>query len=262
MRLGIISGHTKEDFERARDMGLGFVELRTAAGGDADSLMGAVPDILGYIGETGVAAGVVAHRDADALDAAGRINERSLEETVKLIDVCALLECPVISLGCGRADGVSLLRNAENAVRYFSLVSGYAAEKGVRAAVHNDGGNNFIHSDPAWELVLGEAQELYIDYSPAQATYRGQDCLFQTAKWGGRFAHVRLGGVLRVAGESFNAPAGLDAINWGAFMACLYGSGYAGGLSVEPPRGIWSGSLGAWGVEYTVGYFKRMIFQG
>lgn len=263
MRLGIVSDWTKEGFERAAGKGLAFVELCAGADKDMDDFIALIPNILSYMSETGVTVGAIDRAGAEKVDGDGRIIEKELENTVKLIDACELLECPVVSVGCNYVEGVSLLKNVQNAARFFELIARYACEKGVKASVYNSGFNNFVHSDPVWELILGDIPELYISYDPSNAIYRGQDYLAQAAKWGGRFAHVRLSGSLNIGGKRFDSPpAGLDGTNWGAFVACLYRRGYQGGLSIGQSSEAWSGELGEWGADYAVDYFKRMVFPG
>jgi hypothetical protein len=57
-------------------------------------------------------------------------------------------------------------------------------------------------------------------------------------------------------------PAGLDQINWPALIALLYVKRYNGGLSIEPHSGVWQDGLGAWGVDYTINYFKPLLYPG
>jgi sugar phosphate isomerase/epimerase len=82
----------------------------------------------------------------------------------------------------------------------------------------------------------------------------------ETQKWGERFAHVHIKGVLQVNGERVDdPPAGMDQTNWGAFMALLYQKGYDAGLSIEPHSEIWKGELGEKGIRFTIDFIKKMI---
>jgi sugar phosphate isomerase/epimerase len=55
-------------------------------------------------------------------------------------------------------------------------------------------------------------------------------------------------------------PAGLDQINWGAFMGVLYKVGYDGNLSIEPHSSTWFGKLADPGVAFTVKHMSQFIF--
>ena len=44
-------------------------------------------------------------------------------------------------------------------------------------------------------------------------------------------------------------------------MAVLYAQGYSGGLSIEPHSPTWEGELLERGLDYTVKYFKRLLFR-
>ena len=79
--------------------------------------------------------------------------------------------------------------------------------------------------------------------------------------WGERFIHVHLKGSLVIGGERYDdPPAGLDQTNWGAFLAILHAKGYEGGLSIEPHSQNWRGELGEKGIDYTIRYFRTLMF--
>nr|WP_300830716.1 hypothetical protein [uncultured Acetatifactor sp.] len=54
-------------------------------------------------------------------------------------------------------------------------------------------------------------------------------------------------------------PAGMDMINWGAFLSILYAKGYQEGLSIEPHSDNWKGELGDKGVDYTIDFIQKLI---
>ncbi len=56
-----------------------------------------------------------------------------------------------------------------------------------------------------------------------------------------------------------NPPAGLDAINWRAFMAILYKHHYDGMLSIEPHSSTWRGELGERGVKFTIDFIRSLM---
>ena len=56
-----------------------------------------------------------------------------------------------------------------------------------------------------------------------------------------------------------NPPAGLDVINWRAFMAILYKHHYDGMLSIEPHSSTWRGELGEKGVKFTIEYIRSLM---
>ncbi|MGB4471994.1 MAG: sugar phosphate isomerase/epimerase, partial [Limnochordia bacterium] len=114
----------------------------------------------------------------------------------------------------------------------------------------------------SWELVLGHLPEVGIKYDPSHCVYDGGDYLQETRDWGKRFYHIHLKGSLQIDGQRYDdPPAGMDQTNWGAFMAVLYAQGYSGGLSIEPHSPTWEGELLERGLDYTVKYFKRLLFR-
>ena len=44
-------------------------------------------------------------------------------------------------------------------------------------------------------------------------------------------------------------------------MSILYAKGYDGGLSIEPYSKTWQGTRGEKGIDYTIEYFKKLIFN-
>jgi sugar phosphate isomerase/epimerase len=107
---------------------------------------------------------------------------------------------------------------------------------------------------------LGHLPDLFIKYDTSHSVYDNGDYLLETKKWGHRFAHVHIKGSLIVGGERYDdPPAGMDQINWGAFISALYRAGYDGTLSIEPHSETWKGELGEKGVNYTIRYMKNLL---
>ena len=147
------------------------------------------------------------------------------------------------------------------AVEYFRKLIDHAKPYGIKIAVYNCRWNNFVCDDMAWTMILGELPELYIKYDTSHCICYKGDYMAETMKWGERFAHVHIKGVVTVNGERVDdPPAGLDNTNWGGFLALLYLKGYDGGLSIEPHSETWKGELGEKGVKYTIGYIRKMVF--
>lgn len=191
----------------------------------------------------------------------GMLNEDELKIEFKLIDACESLKAPVYITGCNYLESFSYYENITFAIKYFEKLLQYGKSKKIKIATYNCRWNNFIHSDPSWNLVHGYLKDLYIKYDTSHCIYSGGNYLDETKKWGNRFAHVHIKGALLVDGKRYDdPPAGLDQTDWASFIGMLYSIGYDGILSIEPHSPFWKGELGNKGIDYTIKYISKFLF--
>lgn len=265
MKLGIISySFERESFEKVKALGLDFVEFCVNA--DADNRyaeFGArAAEIKKNLDELGLFTGSVGRWAGKKTLPDGSVNEAERIADHTLIEAAATLGCGVYVLGVDYVEELSLYENYTCAINYLSELIEFAKPFGIKIATCNCHWGNFIHSDPAWSVIHGHLNDLWIKYDPSHSVYaNGENYLSEMKKWGKRFAHVHIKGSLQIDGERFDdPPAGLDGTNWGAFMAVLYANGYDGTLSIEPHSPVWQGELGDKGVEYTIKYIRSLMF--
>lgn len=262
MQLGIIIGCDRKDFEYARAHGLSFLEICWNIGNDCDELRARADEFNALTKETGVYIGSIGRWGTDKLDKDGKIIEQELKNSYTLIDLCADIGCKVFNTGVNFVDGLSAYENVSAAISFLQKLVDYGSAKGVKIATYNCRWNNFIVDPCYWQLIHGHISELGIKYDPTHCINDGSgDYLGEAADWGDRFYHVHIKGTINVNGKHIDdPPAGLDMINWGAFMGILYQKRYDGTLAIEPHSGTWCGELGEFGVCCTVDYMKKLIF--
>lgn len=257
MKLGMITWIEEEDFKKAKQRGLEFVEL-DVNNRDAQFLA-KLDEIERFSNKYEMPVGAVGRWGSDRITADG-INETELMLEYSLIDAAAKLNAPVYITGCNFVEELSYLENCQYAVSYFEKLIAYAKNLGIRVATYNCRWNNFVCDDMAWTMIHGYLKELYIKYDTSHCIYDGGDYLAETTKWGKRFAHVHIKGSLSVDGKRVDdPPAGLDQTDWGTFLGLLYAAGYDGGLSIEPHSEIWKGELGEKGIDHTIAYMRRLM---
>jgi len=255
--LGIISWIGEQDFKKAKDRGLAFVELDV--NDRAQEFLEHVDEVAKYSAKYEMPVAALGRWGSDRIDKDG-IREEELSLEYQLIDAAEKLGCPVYITGCNYVEGLSYYENCSHAIAYFSKLIARGKEKGVKIAVYNCRWNNFVCTPMAYQVILGHLKDLYIKYDPSHCIYDGGDYLQEAAEWGDRFAHVHLKGSLLVDGKRYDdPPAGLDQTNWGAFLAILYAKRYQGVLSIEPHSANWRDELGEKGIDYTIRYFRNLL---
>jgi len=259
MNLGIISyNYYESGIKGVKDLGLDYVEF--CINEEAEKFLKEVPNLKNNLVKYGVKVASIGRWGTTRIDKNGLVLEE-LEVSYRLIDACETLGAPVFVCGCNYVDELSYYDNLTLAIKYFKALIDYASPKGVKIAVYNCRWNNFICTDETWRIVLGHLPELGIKYDPSHCVYDGGNYLEEINKWGERFYHFHLKGSLYINNQRVDdPPAGLDMTNWPAVMGLLYAKGYQGILSIEPHSSTWTGELGAKGVEYTINYFKQLIF--
>ncbi|MFC4777020.1 sugar phosphate isomerase/epimerase family protein [Paenibacillus sp. GCM10023252] len=262
MKLGIIAARQTESFDEARELGLQFVEFTCNVSDDLTPFFSSIPELRAASERTGVAVGSIGRWGPDRIAADGTVIEEELQMSYALIDAAVELQCPVFVCGCNYVEERSYYENVTSAIHFFNLLIAYGEQKGVRIATYNCHWNSFVVDNQAWSLIHGHLPKLGIKYDPSHARYAGQDYLKEARDWGSRFLHVHLKGSVIIDGKRFDdPPAGLDQTDWPTFIAVLYGSGYEGGLSIEPHSQVWKGELGQKGIQYTIGYMKPFLLS-
>lgn len=264
MKLGIISGATtKEELQALKDRGLEFVEYCVNFN-DNDNHVEFTQNaekLADTCKEVGIEVGSVGRWGGYAILPDGSLNPAELKANQLLIEAAKKLGSPVFCTGCNYVEELSLFENYSSAINHFSKLIEFGKEHGVKIATVNCHWNNYVHSDPAWSVIHGHLNDLYIKYDPSHAIYAHGDYRQEMVKWGERFAHVHIKGSLLVDGQRVDdPPAGLDGTNWGEFMGLLYSKGYDKTLSIEPHSSVWHGDLGTKGTDYTIKLMKTLIF--
>ncbi len=264
MKLGIIENWDENGFRHAKALGLDAVEFTYNGGNDPDKLLEMVPDIRTWTIRYEIEVGSIGRWGENKFDNDGNLIEAVLQDNLKLIDVCAALECPVFVTGVNWVDGKSFEENCANAVAYLTRVNDYAKEKGVKVAVYNCDWSNFVRDPRTWAEVLTRVPGVGIKYDPSHCINVGSGrYLEEIAAWGDKIYHFHIKGTLNVDGEHVDdPPAGLDMINWRAVMGLLYAKRYDGMLSIEPHSHTWTDDLGEWGIRLTAAYIKPMVYGG
>lgn len=258
MKLGMITWIEESDFQRAKEKGLEFVELDV--NNRAEEFLEHLEDIREYSKKYEMPVGAVGRWGSDRITAEG-INQEELELECRLIDAAAKLDTKVYITGCNYVETLSYLENCQYAVAYFEKLIAHGEQYGIKIATYNCRWNNFVCNDMAWTMIHGYLKKLYIKYDTSHCIYDGGDYLKETEEWGERFAHVHIKGSLQIDGRRVDdPPAGLDQTDWGSFMALLYAKGYDAGLSIEPHSEIWRDEIGEKGIDYTIGYMRKLIF--
>ncbi|TAH62940.1 MAG: sugar phosphate isomerase/epimerase [Anaerolineaceae bacterium] len=264
MKLGIIANFNQEIFceevfRSTKEKELEFLEFCINVGNDVNAYINETSKLQVYLNKYSLKVGSVGRWGTNRILEDGSINPIELEAEKSLIRWCHEIGCDVYVTGCNYVDDLSLYENCTGAIRYFEELIACGKENGVKIAVYNCRWNNFVHSDPTWSIILGHLPDLYIKYDTSHSVYDKGDYLLETKKWGHRFAHAHIKGSLIIGGERYDdPPAGLDQINWGAFISTLYRAGYDGNLSIEPHSATWKGELGEKGLNYTIRYMKNL----
>lgn len=258
MELGIISWFSEEDFKRAKEKGMQFIELDI---NEHDQMFfDGFDTIKPLIEKYQMPVKALGRWGTYRLDENGIIEEELAIEC-KLIEACEKLDCGIYMAGCNYVESKSFYENCMLAADYLQKLVDHGKKHNVKIAVYNCRWNgNFVCEDKAWSVVLNKVKDLYIKYDTSHCIYAGGDYLKEARDWGDRFLHVHIKGALVIDGERYDdPPAGLDQTDWRSFMAILYAKGYDGGLSIEPHSANWNGELGERGVNYTIRFIRDLM---
>lgn len=299
MKLGIIMPPAPESFEKAREMGLDFVEFDCNPpeffGQPASALLEKKEALKAASESTGVEVGAVGRWASHILDEKGEVIPQEWEEVKNVIDFGGYLGAKHYLCSVAYVKELSYYKNITAAIKVLRQIVAYAKERGMQTAIVNClMGDNYIRTPEQWKLVLDEVPGLGIKYDPSHSfVHGGQKGLYleEGLEWGAHFTYCHIKGVIQ-RGDSDevqmwktmgflkahpelkdellpkifggnnhydNPPAGIDVINWRAFFAILYKYGYDGYLAIEPHSATWQGEKGDKGVRYTIKYIRDLM---
>ncbi len=260
MYLGIINGWEDGHIKAVHDKGLKWVEFCLNHNYDSAEVLAQADRIAESCKKYDVRVGSIGRWGMTRLNEKGEPIPEALAHDRNCIDLASKLGCPVFNLGVNPVEGFTFMQNCDAAIKYLTLILDYAKYKNVKIGIYNCDWANFIYDDKSWSVVLGRLPELGIKYDTSHCMGRCGDYMAEIDKWGDRFYHVHIKGSLYVGGRRYDdPPAGLDDVNWGAVMAMLYIKKYNGMLSIEPHSHNWRGTVGQWGIEYTIRHITPMV---
>ncbi len=299
MKLGIIMPPKPESFDRAKELGLDFVEFDCNPtdffGVPTADLLAAKDELKAASERTGVEVGAVGRWASHILDENGNVVQEEWENVKSVIDFGAHLGAKHYLCSCNYVQGISYYKNITAAIQVLNDIVAYAKDHGMETAIVNCMmGDNYIRTPEQWKLVLSEVPGLGIKYDPSHSFVHGGEkgaYLTEGLEWGAHFKYCHVKGVIQ-RGDSHeaehwalrdiivkhpelkdelmpggfggdpdydNPPAGIDVINWRAFFAILYKYGYDGYLAIEPHSPTWTGEKGEKGVKYTIKYIRDLM---
>lgn len=299
MKLGMIFPCEESSFDRAKELGLDFVEFDLNHPDywgvviDKD-IMPKVDGIVSKIKETGVFVGAVGRWGSQVIDENGGIIESELNEVKRCIDFCEIVGCENYLVSVNYVKSLTYYKNITASIKYLNVVVEYAKSKNTTVSIVNCMmGGNYIRTPEQWKLVLDEVPGLKIKYDPSHSFVHGGEngaYMEESLLYGDRFGYIHIKGVVQTGdsdeeaswerfalarkhpelkdelmSEGFthnnydNPPAGLDAINWRGFFGAIYKHGYDGLLSIEPHSPAWYGEKGEKGVKYTINYIRSLM---
>ena len=261
MRLGIIqNNYSAEGFDIVKNTDLKFIEICCNFDNEVDALVTAKEQIKSEIARTGIYVSSIG-RWNHSLNINGKIDDEKAKSYYNLLDTAIEIGAKTFVCGVNYDESVSLYKNYQNAISFFSALI-KRADGRIKIAVQNCSWNNFIVSPKEWEVVLGELPSLMIKYDASHAYNRNEDYLGQLNDWCDRVAHIHIKGTTHAGQKAVaDPPAGMDDIMWRPLFSILYSNGYDGDLSIEPHSKIWKGELGAAGVTFTIDFIKQFILK-
>lgn len=260
MILSIINGWDEAHFKAVAEKGLKGVEFCINYYNDSAAVLAQADAIKGYSQQYGVKVVSIGRWGMERLNENGEPIAEAMQHDRNLVDLAAVVGCPVYNVGMNRVEGLSYYDNCQKGIAYLADLIAYAEAKGVNIAMYNCDWANFVYEDKAWNIFLGALPTLGIKYDPSHCMNRKGNYLKEMRDWGSRFYHFHVKGHLHIDGDGYDdPPAGLDGIQWPAVMAVLYGENYNGALSIEPHSSRWKGAKGQWGIDYTIRYMSQFI---
>ena len=260
MKLGMISHFSNESLAKVKSRNLSNVEFTINR--DEHIFFDSLSEIKENMNKHDLKVFSIGRWGTNRIHEFG-VNEDELNIDLKMIDACDKLGSPLYVTGVNYVLQLSREDNVKYALTYLKSLMDYANQKKIKLAVYNCRWNNFIVGPEMWDIVLKEIKGLGIKYDPSHAIYDQKDYLNEINTYGSYIYHIHLKGSLMINQKRVDdPPAGLDMTDWKAVMALLYVHQYHGGLSIEPHSHIWKDELGDFGINYTISYFKPMIYGG
>lgn len=299
MKLGIIMPPKPESFQKAKDLGLDFVEFdcnpTSFFGVPVSELEAGKEELKAASESTGVEVGAVGRWASPVLGPDGEPDPDEWAQVKAVIDFGAYLGAKHYLCSVNYVHELSYYKNITAAIKILNEIVAYAKERGMETAIVNCMmGGNYIRTPEQWKLVLSEVPGLGIKYDPSHSfVHGGQNGAYleEGLEWGAHFKYCHVKGVIQrgdsreeeqwammdlakahpelkeeLMAKTFggsnwydNPPAGIDVINWRAFFAILYKYGYDGYLAIEPHSPTWRGEKGEKGVKYTIKYMRDLM---
>lgn len=299
MKLGIILPPKPESFDRAKELGLDFVEFDCNpiqyGGQPKADLLASKESIKEASDRTGVEVGAVGRWGSPILDKNGQAIPEEWDEVLAVMEFGQYVGAKHYLCSVNYVNEISYYQNITAAIKVLNQIVSAAKERGLECAIVNCMmGQNYIRTPEQWKLILSEVPGLGIKYDPSHSFVHGGDkgaYMEEGLEWGAHFKYVHVKGVIQSGPsqepnhwkiwdlvrkhpelkELFstaspqrnsaydNPPAGIDSINWRAFFAILYKYGYDGYLSIEPHSPTWQGEKGELGLKYTIKYIRDLM---
>ena len=299
MKLGIIMPPKPDSFQKAKELGLDFVEFdcnpTSFFGVPVSELDAAKEELKAASESTGVEVGAVGRWASPVLGPDGEPDPDEWAQVKAVIDFGAYLGAKHYLCSVNYVKELSYYKNITAAIKILNEIVSYAKERGMETAIVNCMmGGNYIRTPEQWKLVLSEVPGLGIKYDPSHSfVHGGQNGAYleEGLEWGAHFKYCHVKGVIQrgdsqepehwairdfamahpelkdeLLSQAFgpddsydNPPAGIDVINWRAFFAILYKYGYDGYLAIEPHSATWRGDKGEKGVKYTIKYIRDLM---
>lgn len=139
MTLGIISWIREEDFIKAKEKGLSFVELDV--NDRAEEFLSHVDEVRTYSGKYGLPVRAIGRWGSDRISGKG-ICEEELSLECRLIDAAEKLGCTIYITGCNYVEALSYYENCGLAIAYLTM-------------------RNYKLIDNIWGLVLAGGLPVY-----------------------------------------------------------------------------------------------------
>ena len=299
MKLGIIMPPKPDSFQKAKELGLDFVEFdcnpTSFFGVPVSELDAAKEELKAASESTGVEVGAVGRWASPVLGPDGEPDPDEWAQVKAVIDFGAYLGAKHYLCSVNYVKELSYYKNITAAIKILNEIVSYAKERGMETAIVNCMmGGNYIRTPEQWKLVLSEVPGLGIKYDPSHSfVHGGQNGAYleEGLEWGAHFKYCHVKGVIQrgdsqepehwairdfamahpelkdeLLSQAFgpdnsydNPPAGIDVIIWRAFFAILYKYGYDGYLAIEPHSATWRGDKGEKGVKYTIKYIRDLM---
>ena len=299
MKLGIIMPPKPDSFQKAKELGLDFVEFdcnpTSFFGVPVSELDAAKEELKAASESTGVEVGAVGRWASPVLGPDGEPDPDEWAQVKAVIDFGAYLGAKHYLCSVNYVKELSYYKNITAAIKILNEIVSYAKERGMETAIVNCMmGGNYIRTPEQWKLVLSEVPGLGIKYDPSHSfVHGGQNGAYleEGLEWGAHFKYCHVKGVIQrgdsqepehwairdfamahpelkdeLLSQAFgpdnsydNPPAGIDVVNWRAFFAILYKYGYDGYLAIEPHSATWRGDKGEKGVKYTIKYIRDLM---
>ena len=299
MKLGIILPPEAASLERAKSLGLDFVEFDCnplGYGGQPKAdLLSKKEAIKEASQNTGVEVGAVGRWASPILDEKGEIVPAEWDEVLGVMEFGQYLGAKYYLCSVNYVKELSYYKNITAAIKVLNQIVAAAKEHGMECAIVNCMmGGNYIRTPEQWKLVLSEVPGLGLKYDPSHSFVHGGPqgaYMSEGMEWGPYIKYVHIKGVIQDGpskepehwanwtlikehpelkdlfstdspqrNHSYdNPPAGIDSINWRAFFAILYKYDYNGYLAIEPHSPSWQGEKGEKGLKYTIKYIRDLM---